>query len=102
MPNLKCHEYSCKSNHCSHCSMNSLNVSADAYCNDYRLRDLNESADVSYEYAYDQAMSLKQDDHHIFCNDHRCINNTSGQCTASYIRIDRKDNGAKCCQVRER
>lgn len=102
MPNLKCHEYTCKSNHCTHCSMNTLSVSSDAFCRDYRLREQESNENTDFEFSYEQGMSLQIDDHRIMCKDVRCINNTSGECTASYIRIDRKDNGAKCCQVRER
>ena len=102
MPTLKCHEFTCKSNHCTHCSKESLNISKDALCKDYRLRGENESEDVGFEFSYEKGMSLKVDEHRIMCSDTRCINNVSGECGAAYIRIDRKNGGAYCCQARDK
>ena len=104
MPNLKCHQYSCKSNHCTHCSLPSISVSRDALCENYQRRTINDTENCDFEFSYEQGMSLKQDDHHINCSDTACVNNVSGQCSAGYIRIDKTSDGneAKCCQVRER
>ncbi len=101
MPNLKCHQYSCRSNHCTHCSQNILNVSHEATCKDYKRRTMQDDENCDFEFSYEQGMSLKQDELPIDCEDHACINNTDGQCSASYIRIDKDSAGAKCCQVRE-
>lgn len=101
MPNLKCHQYSCKSNHCTHCSKGTLSVSRDAICEDYRLRSIADVGDCDFEFSYEQGMSLKQDEHRILCSDTACMNNTIGECCAGYIRIDKDGNGARCCQVRE-
>lgn len=102
MPNLKCHEYGCGHNHCTHCSKGTLSVSRDAYCNDYFRRSDDDKENYDYEFSYEHAMSLSQDEHRIVCSDRACINNASGECAASYIRVDRRDRGARCCQVREK
>lgn len=101
MTNLKCHEYQCKYNQCSHCSKNELSISEDAFCKDYHKRT-NNDADCNFEFSYEEGMSLKQDEHMIMCNKTSCLNNCSGECGASYIRIDKIHNGARCCQVREK
>lgn len=100
MPNLKCHKYDCKYNQCTHCSKDLLSISSDAYCNDYIRQEIGDF-DNSFEYAYEGPLSLKKDEHQVNCNDIDCLNNNCKSCTASYIRIDRHNNGAKCCQVRE-
>lgn len=99
MTNLKCHEYNCQFNNCSHCTKDDLLISNDAYCKDFKKRDGNDKNEV--EYANEHSLSLKQDIHLINCNNTSCLNNRCEQCGASYIRIDRFPRGAKCCQVRE-
>lgn len=99
MTNLKCHEYNCRYNNCTHCTKNDLLISNDAYCRDYQKRDDNERM---FEFSNEGCLSLKQDEHLITCNNSSCLNNKGGECAASYIRIDRFINGAKCCQVREK
>lgn len=102
MTNLKCHEYQCKNNMCSRCVKETLSISNDAYCNDYYRRDKNDEPNCDYEFAYEGPLSLKQDEHMIYCNKTTCLNNINGECSAGYIRIDRLFKGARCCQVREK
>ncbi len=101
MTNLKCHEYQCKYNQCSHCSKNELSISEDAFCNDFHKCDKTD-ANCNFEFSYEDGMSLKHDEHMIMCNKTTCLNNAGGECAAAYIRIDRRNNGARCCQVREK
>lgn len=75
-----------------------LTISNDAYCNDY-VKNENGIGDV--EFAYDGPMSLRQDEHMIYCNKTTCLNNMNGECSAGYIRVDCFNGGARCCQVRE-
>ncbi len=98
MTNLKCHEFNCKFNNCTHCTKDNLLISIDAYCKDYKKRNDN----TSFEFSTEGKLSLKQDIHTINCNKTSCLNNISGECGASYIRIDKFTYGAKCCQVREK
>lgn len=98
MTNLKCHEYKCKHNACSRCVKKNLTISNDAYCNDYVK---NENGIGDAEFAYDGPMSLRQDEHMIYCNKTTCLNNINGECSAGYIRVDCFNGGARCCQVRE-
>ena len=99
MTNLKCHEYSCRFNNCSHCTKDDLLISNDAYCKDFVKRS---ETDNQFEFSNEGRLSLKQDDHLITCNNSSCLNNKGGECAASYIRIDHFVHGAKCCQVREK
>ena len=100
MPNLKCYKYSCKNNTCNHCKLDNILVSKEALCSSFE-KEMYKDERQNFEFAYDKCMSMKQDECHITCEDYACINNTSGECKANYIRIDECKEYAKCCQVRE-
>lgn len=101
MPNLKCHEYSCKYNNCTHCKLQTLSITQNAICADYEKRPHNQKDACEYEFGFDKAMSLKQDEHRILCSALACLNNVGGECSASYIRVDTKAGSPYCCQVRK-
>ena len=102
MPNLKCHEYSCKHNNCTHCKLQTLSITQNAICADYEKRMFNKKEDCEYEFGLEKEVSLKQDEQRILCSALACMNNTSGECSASYIRVDTKGENPTCCQVRKK
>lgn len=101
MPNLKCYKYSCSNNHCSHCQRDNITVTSEAMCDDYVKRVGKIDQNCEFEFAYEQGMSPRQDECHICCEDYACVYNSSGDCSANYIKIDECGEKAKCCQVRE-
>ena len=102
MPNIKCHEYQCRNNMCSHCMIETLSVSNDAYCNDYHQRDKTDVQNCDYEFSFEESSSNEEDEHVICCNKTTCLNNNCGECSTNYIMIDSRNSRARCCQVREK
>lgn len=102
MPNLKCYVYFCEYNDCSHCRHESPNVNEKAECISYVRRSYDRMKNPSlYEYAEDKRFSMYEDDHHIDCFTHNCMNNNKSQCMLNNLRIDMKEDKAKCMNYRK-
>lgn len=98
MPNLKCHDHTCNFNYCTHCTKNTVVVGKEATCRSYldKIDDDSKLAQYEFEFAMESGFSLQVDNHQVICNETRCRHNENGECEVNHLRVDKKENHAKC------
>lgn len=98
MPNLRCHDVTCKHNHSGKCGMNSIKVLFNARCSSYDFDHGEQKNDM--ELAEEIACSNCISRQKVCCEDINCMNNDSRQCSLNNLRIDRISNSPICVNER--
>lgn len=103
MSNLKCHVYFCKFNDCMRCKHEAPNMNENAECVSYERKSLDRMKNpYQFEYAEDKRFSLNDDEHNICCKTCSCMNNVDKMCSLSNVRVDTKEDKAKCMNYRKK
>lgn len=100
MAKIKCLEYDCKYNYSEKCIKNGIEVSRDAICDSYDVKD--DGSPIDVEFGYEEEFFSNLGDKEIVCRCTSCKTNKNNCCTRTHLQVGESETTAKCDSYQKR
>ena len=100
MAKIKCVEYDCKYNYGEKCIKTSIEVSKEASCDSFDVK--NDGSPIDVEFGYEEEFFSNFTDKEIVCHCTSCKTNKNNYCTREHLRVGGKEETAKCESYQKR
>jgi hypothetical protein len=100
MAKIKCNEYDCKYNYGEKCIKSSIEVSKNANCDSFDIKD--DGSPIDVEFGYEEEFFANFNDKEVICRCVSCKTNKDNYCTRTHLQVGDSKERAKCESYQKR